>query len=114
MLSVGFSMDVHYCMGSRVGVDFFSENNGRCGKCGMLEEEKGSGCCTDQHTFYKIADSHKNVNPYFFYFLFEPAVPKFYNVLPTNDIQFRPSFLIAGIINTGSPPLYIKNCVFRI
>ena len=61
MTASGIGVDVHYCMGERVGVELYGPTpDGKCGKCGM--KEKKSGCCQDQHKFYKLSDSHKNVN----------------------------------------------------
>lgn len=60
-MASGLGVDVHYCMGKRVGVDLYGPTPDRkCGKCGM--KEKQTGCCKDQHKFFKLSDSHKNVS----------------------------------------------------
>jgi len=57
----GVGIDVHYCMGKKSGVDLYGPTpEGKCGKCGM--KEKPTGCCQSQHKFFKLNDSHKNVN----------------------------------------------------
>ena len=61
MTASGFAMEVHYCMGEKVKVEFFSnKEDEKCGRCGM--KEKKGGCCTDELKFYKISDSHKQIN----------------------------------------------------
>ena len=52
----GLAMQVHYCMGHRVGVDFFENEHDNCGKCGMTDK---NGCCHDDHKFYKLDQGHK-------------------------------------------------------
>lgn len=57
-VSSGIAMDIHYCMGDRAGVDFYQlEENKKCGKCGMTD--KKSGCCKDEHKFYKYDNGFK-------------------------------------------------------
>jgi hypothetical protein len=57
-VSSGIAMEIHYCMGERAGVDFYKNSNDRCGRCGMKNQDK-SGCCSDDHLFLKIDDSHQ-------------------------------------------------------
>jgi hypothetical protein len=59
-VTTGVAMDIHFCMGEKAGVDFYSSDNGFCGKCGM--KEKKSGCCSDEHQFYKLNTAHKAVS----------------------------------------------------
>lgn len=113
MLSIGFSIDVHYCMGNRLGVDFFNDSDGKCGKCGMTEGE--FGCCSNQHSFYKIVDSHKQISSFDF------SAPTSEAILPNvySDFichKYAPQTLLkpAEVIDIGAPPLYLRNRVFRI
>lgn len=113
LLSIGFSMDVHYCMGKRVGIDFFKVDDGKCGKCGMPEDE--TGCCSNQHSFYKIVDSHKHISPLFFSNLsFEVVVPRLYETVTFNPLVCRAIEPVKDIPDIFSPPIFIRNCVFRI
>ncbi len=113
-VSSGIAMEIHYCMGEKAGVEFYGKTEDACGKCGMKEK---TGCCNDEHKFYKLSDSHKNVS---------------------NDLAFvSPEIVLVPcgiplpfqVFNTGSelsvplnnsPPVYagpsacILNCVFRI
>lgn len=113
-VSSGIAMEIHYCMGKKAGVEFYGSDNEKCGKCGMTE--KKSGCCNDEHKFYKLNDSHKNVsNDLSFeipiaiiaksnsdqitYPLFDPFTLEVTNHSPP--------------INTG-PSFCILNCTFRL
>ena len=113
MLSIGFSMDIHYCMGKREGVDFFKVVDGKCGKCGMPEDE--TGCCSNHHSFYKIVDSHKHISPLFFSILsFDVINPKAYSIVTFSPLIYRAKGSIKDIPDICSPPIFIRNCVFRI
>ncbi len=60
-VTAGIGVELHYCMGKSAGYELYGPTpDGKCNKCGM--KEKKSGCCQDQHKFYKLNDSHKNVN----------------------------------------------------
>ncbi len=59
-VTTGVAMEIHYCMGKKAGVDFYHADKGVCSKCGM--KEKKSGCCSDEHQFYKLNDAHKNTS----------------------------------------------------
>lgn len=114
VLACGLATEIHYCMGKRAGMELYGSENKQCGKCGMMEDK--TGCCHDEHQFYKIDDSHKTVNndvdvsaPFA---LIENSYPAFNWQMPAGDAAF--------IINNHSPPEYsgpshcILNCVFRI
>lgn len=112
-VSSGIAMEIHYCMGKKAGVDLYGNSNDKCHKCGM-EEKKG--CCSDEHKFYKINDSHKNVSNDL---NFETPIAVITNTFPLFN------FLLVNKpaeekINNNSPPLYNKpsvcvlNCVFRL
>lgn len=58
-VSSGLAMEVHYCMGKKAGVDFFASSDDRCNRCGM--KEKNTGCCHDEHSFYKLTVDQKHV-----------------------------------------------------
>ncbi len=106
-------MDIHYCMGKRVGVDFFREANEKCAKCGMIE--KKAGCCNDQLVYFKIVDGHKHISPFHLSInALECIVPKylvftgFCCAISSNIKKELPCPFIS------SPPIYLKNRVFRI
>ena len=112
-VSSGVAMEIHYCMGKRAGVDLYNTADEKCGRCGM--KEKKGGCCNDEHVFYKLADAHKNVyNDYNAFVspviivndLISFSADIFYPVNTKNILKAPPG-------NYG-PPLFVKNCVFRI
>jgi hypothetical protein len=113
-VSSGVAMEIHYCMGKKAGVEFYGSDNDKCGKCGM--KEKKGGCCNDEHKFYKLNDSHKNVSTYL---SFEKPVAIVSDTVPAFDILFTCSPIVNNI-NNHSPPIYnwpsacILNCIFRL
>ena len=111
-ISTGIAMEIHYCMGKRVGVELFASGNDKCGRCGMTE--KKGGCCSDEHKFYKLTTDQKTVsNDYDFH---SPAT-----VL--DKVYYSPVVLFArnAALKTsnnshppGGPPLFILNCIYRL
>jgi hypothetical protein len=113
-LSCGIAMEIHYCMGSRAGVDFYAFEKDKCGKCGMKEKK---GCCHDEFKFYKLADSYKNVSNDISFATPEIEVV---NTYPLFNWQVTSTDVAATVHNNSPPPEYtgpsacIMNCVFRI
>jgi len=114
LLSTGIAMEIHYCMGEKAGVDFFGKTSEKCGKCGMTE--KKGGCCSDVHKFVKYENAFKHPNAYYAAIPFEAIVSNkdgyfnwnmFYPVEIQKEINYTPP-------DFSSPPIYIKQCVFRI
>lgn len=112
-VSSGIAMEIHYCMGKKSGIDLYGGENDKCGKCGMKEKK---GCCNDEHRFFKLNDSHKNVSNEL---SFEAPVTVFSNQYVITD--FLPAIDNDGKkINNHSPPpnnwpsACILNCVFRL
>jgi hypothetical protein len=113
-VSSGIAMEIHYCMGEKAGVEFYSGDAKKCGKCGMTE--KKNGCCSDEHKFYKLDDLHKkasnDVNFETPVFILSNSFPAYDFILETTPVE--------NTINNHSPPVYsgpsacILNCVFRI
>lgn len=114
VLACGVAMEIHYCMGSKAGVELYGSDNDKCGRCGMTENK--GGCCHDEHQFYKIDDSHKNVSndlsfttPVVF---IETEWPSFNWQLPADAAM--------AVVNNHSPPEYsgpsatVLHCVFRL
>ena len=102
-VSSGIAMEIHYCMGEKAGVDFYKLTDDKCGRCGMKEENK-KGCCSDDHKFYKLDDSHqKAISDYNF------NIGNVYivNVYPVLNAQFPPAGS-ATLVNNHSPPDYAK------
>ncbi|MBL0357122.1 MAG: hypothetical protein IPP72_09660 [Chitinophagaceae bacterium] len=113
-VSSGIAMEIHYCMGKKAGVELFGSGNEKCSKCGM--KEKKGGCCNNEHKFYKLNDSHKNVSNDL---SFETPVVFIEHFYPAYHFQMASDPLISTV-NNHSPPEYaspsacILNCIFRL
>ena len=108
-------MDVHYCMGKLSGVEFYqTKSNEKCRLCGMTE--KKGGCCNDEHRFYKIQDSHNSTSKLIHEIHFSNIIvsKNCFQFIPKIEIVKEPSLksIVSPVIS--SPPIYIKNCVFRL
>jgi len=112
-VSSGIAMDIHYCMGKKIGVDFYSNENNLCGKCGMKHKK---GCCGDEHKFYKLSDSHKNISNDISFTTSSVALNTAYPIY----IEQFPINLSLQTYTDYSPPDYSKrpvrllNGVFRL
>lgn len=115
LVSSGIAMEIHYCMGEQAGVEFYGTGSDRCGKCGMTE--KKGGCCSDEHKFYKLSDSHKTVSNDIKFTTGEIAVvaeyPSYIIAFPVVAVTSVAVYSYTPPEDTG-PPLNIRNCVFRI
>ena len=114
-VSSGVAMEIHYCMGEHAGADLYGSSDGKCGRCGMKEQNK-SGCCHDDHQFYKLNDSHKKSVSEFNFETGEPALESSYVIYD----WLLPATTTSAVIANHSPPLFsrpparILHGVFRI
>ena len=114
-VSSGIAMEIHYCMGEKVGAELYGDSDDKCGRCGMKEQNKG-GCCHDDHQFIKIEDSHKKVVNDLSFSIGEIAIVNDYPLtvwsLPLKNGRY--------VVHNNSPPGYAKpparilHGVFRI
>jgi hypothetical protein len=113
-VSSGIAMEIHYCMGKKAGVEFYGSDSDKCGKCGMKDTK--TGCCHDEHKFYKLNDSHKSVSNDINFTADETA-------LVNDHYQYDwqvPSATSLTALNNNSPPDHagpsasVMNCVFRL
>ena len=114
-VSSGIAMEIHYCMGEKAGVDFYEHSDDKCGRCGMKEENK-KGCCSDEHHFVKLDDSHQKANYNYDFSVGEIAINNpqplwAAQVLPVQattgpQINSPPDYLV--------PPARILHGVFRL
>lgn len=115
MLSTGFSIDVHYCMGAMAGISIShdGDEDGACPRCGMKENK--TGCCRDEIKFYKFDKGFKSsksvsVNHHFSdviytdFIFYSLSVPKFFTYIVS----------LYRAPNIEGPPIYLRNRVFRI
>lgn len=107
-------MDIHYCMGKKVGVELWHHSQKKCGKCGMVE--KKDGCCTNQSKFYKIQDAHKKGNEIqlVFYPVIAVTVRCYSPFLPKKFTSLQPSFYSTPPRVLFIPKPYLYFGVFKI
>ena len=109
--SSGTVMSAHFCMGELAGVSIGEKEQDACGYCGMDD----AGCCHDLLQVVKLDDGQM---------LKTSSVlieDKFLSVLTPLDVysteiigyrnkQFKP----ISPSKYGGPPIYLRNCIFRI
>ncbi|MGE7774325.1 HYC_CC_PP family protein [Chitinophaga sp. NPDC101104] len=114
LITSGFSVNVHYCMGELASVDLHDSHDEGCNKCGM--EKKGE-CCKDEARFVKYDDSHQGAKAGVS--LPEPSPV----ILTLLQPAWQPSLAAAPVfaewapINAPPPngvPLYKQFCLFLI
>lgn len=109
--SSGTVMSTHFCMGEFAGISIGEKQQDQCGYCGMED----AGCCHDLMQVVKIDDSQlvkaSSVNLDYNHVV-PPAKQTFPIVIlfkqDKNKINQR------SFIDPGGPPVYLRNCVFRI
>jgi len=115
-VSSGVAMEIHYCMGKKAGVDIYKvESNSKCGRCGMKDTK--SGCCKDEHKFYKLSSDHQSSVNDFHYDVPFVAIPHEYISFQSEGSLLS---LTRSALHNNSPPykpgtpIYIRNCNFRL
>ena len=103
MVSSGIAMEIHYCMGEKAGIDYYKITDDKCGRCGMKEQNK-KGCCSDNHKFVKIQDSHQLANNVLNFGISEIA---FISPFIIYDWKL-PEATAISFVSNHSPPLYAK------
>ena len=116
LLTIGVSVNYHYCMNRLDSTQIFAGPSKLCGNCGM-HTEKSNGCCRDEVKVVKVENDQKPT-----------AEINFANPLPDLVAQAPSLFISTLFVNINrsesysdtSPPdpadqdTYLKNCVFRI
>lgn len=113
--SMGWVLDIHYCMGKVDAVHLFEKEKSSCGTCGMAANES-EGCCHDEAAFVKLIQDQKP--PVTLHFNLQPAV---FTLLSTSFQEILPDFFLvasSATFSTAPPgeqrPLFIRHRVFRI
>ena len=108
-LTTGLSVNIHYCMGEILDVQFESYNNDDKCKTKMP-------CCGHDYHFVKVSDEHQQISNDL---NLKAPVVELHWINPPGD-ELISSTIDRSITNANSPPLltdpdiYIQNCVFRI
>lgn len=116
MLSTGFAVDIHYCMGKKLGAALHWQDNEKCKRCGMTE--KKGGCCSEETKFFKLDLKFKSPTAaYKIPLLLSPADLV---LLPYNFDGLlvlaspKKSYIKIEAPDLDAPPIYIRNCNFRL
>jgi hypothetical protein len=115
-LSIGWTLNVHFCMNRVEQISLFASEEHHCSFCGMQQEES-NGCCHQEKQLVKLIQDQ--CPPHFIKYGIAP--PAFY-VWPVAPMPIVPLFVraytVKGSIHhppDGSPPpLFIQHGVFRI
>ena len=59
--TMGATVHIHYCMNELVGWSLLRDEDNKCGRCGMAEEDK-DGCCKDERKHFKLKVDHQQAN----------------------------------------------------
>ena len=114
LLSTGFTLEVHYCMGAIASIDISSNDESICAKCGM--KEKNTGCCRDEIKFYKFDKGFKSSKNIAYHQTLVSAPVTTFNVQDYSrslkSLEAKVTSSIEPVI--GGPPIYLRNRVFRI
>jgi len=113
--SSGASVDLHYCMGKLIGLDFDYSSKRQCGNCKMPVKDT-KGCCNNKQfkakidTDQQVTQNNISLNNDF------TATTHEYSVL--NNILYNSTTIVHPLIH-GPPlisytPLYLFDCSFRI
>ena len=109
--SSGTVMSAHFCMGELAGISIGEKQQEACGYCGMED----AGCCHDLLQVVKLDNSQLEKTSTFSVenkFLFPLEIPHLFS----KENFFRTSSVlhVNSSIKLGGPPVYLRNCVFRI
>jgi hypothetical protein len=115
LTSLGWVLDIHYCMGKVDAVHLFEKEKSSCGTCGMSAEES-EGCCHDEAALVMLIQDQKP--PFTLKFnlespvLYLPPVVALLSkpVLLQRSVFAQPENAPPGFSN----PLFLRNRVFRI
>lgn len=109
--SSGTVMSAHFCMGELAGISIGEKEQDACGYCGMDD----AGCCHNLLQVVKLDDGQM---------LKTSSVLIENNFLPlTQKLSFRSPEILFDRKETiqcvspskyGGPPIYLRNCIFRI
>lgn len=118
VVSSGFTLRTHYCMGRVAGIGIGYDAPDHCGRCGMSQHEGlRGGCCKDEHRLIKIDVDQQSTNQDLFSFTQFPSTEQTDFIEPFLPIDFSES--IPYPVNHDPPgtneiAAYLLNCVFLI
>lgn len=115
LITSGFSVNLHYCMGELASVDLHDSHDEGCGKCGM--PVKGD-CCKDEAKFLKLNDTHQAAKAFAGLTNTQTALP------PAPQPVWLQAVRSVPVLNVWAPlhapplipsaPLYVHHCIFLV
>ena len=115
-VSIGATVQLHFCMDKLIGWSLTNKTPEKCGKCGMSKQGH-KGCCHDEQKVIKVTKDQKS-NESSSSFLINNSLQPYQNITASN-ILYLP-YGAALNPNSHAPPpgkqvaIFIYNCVFRI
>lgn len=104
-------MSAHFCMGELAGISIGEKQQEACGYCGMED----AGCCHDLLQVVKLDNSQLEKTSTFSVennFSLPVEIPHLHF---KENLFSSPSVLnVNSSIKLGGPPVYLRNCFFRI
>ncbi len=106
----GMVLSAHYCMGSIASVSISHNESKKCDNCGM--EDKG--CCHDDQKIIKLDDSHLIQTASLHFKMEMPFIA--HQHFTVFDVQKKSqfSFRNTSFEKYNTPPIYLRDCNFRI
>jgi hypothetical protein len=109
--SSGTVMSAHFCMGEFAGISIGEKQQEQCGYCGMED----AGCCHDLLQVVKLDDTQlekaSSISLDYKFADFHPT-----SNFPTIRLYHEANHDISThlVDSLDGPPIYLRNCVFRI
>lgn len=115
LITSGFSVNLHYCMGELASVELHDTHEEGCSKCGM--PVKGD-CCKDEARFVKMDNTHQAAQAFAGLTAAMTALP-----LAPQPVWLQP-VCTATVLHVWAPlhapplipatPLYVHHCIFLV
>jgi hypothetical protein len=112
IVTCGFAVQIHYCMGRISNVDYTYSHSKKCLRCGM----ENKGCCHSEFKVIKISDDQQTAKAN----IAIAQQQEILNYFADNLLQTAQVIEKATTLQYHAPPdkrlsaVYLHNCVFRI
>lgn len=115
LITSGFTVNVHYCMGELASIDMHDSHDSGCPKCGM---PKKGDCCQDEAHFLKVSENHLAAQALGDITASIIAVPVSLQPAWLQPLTSRPVLHIWAPLHAPplipAVPLYTTNCAYLI
>ncbi len=113
LLASGVAMNIHYCMGHVINIDYRYKDSKVCDRCGM---ENKKGCCHNEFKIVRLTDDQQTTKAN----IQLAQVQALIQVFDINLTQPTQGLEKIKTLQYHSPPdkrltaVYLHDCVFRI